>query len=339
MDLKQIIDKFKKAMCKNDIKKCPSDASLKTYAYSILWLSHRMDFPENGSMPNPDDVLEYLENAKVSAVRRCAVYTALKKYHGCHKDECNCNKYSKSLVRAKRAVDSNYDKQERTSKQEKNWIDHATLKKFASNIRDEVFKYDKHAFWSKVQFIKAQLAFILLFHMRYPIRRELTTVQWHPKKTDWKEDENYLDPKQHAIILQKHKTSKFTGTHKLRLSRTLWRLWSLLKKQQNLRKIYHGYILLNKFYKPMSPSGFTVWLKNEMKRCEGCEKKDISCMMIRHCCITHKRRHEMSLLQKRQFAHDCLHSQPRNELYRTPKPATKESPLISNGTTTNNTER
>ena len=46
MDLKQIIDKFKKAMCKNDIKKCPSDASLKTYAYSIAWLKKRLDFPE-----------------------------------------------------------------------------------------------------------------------------------------------------------------------------------------------------------------------------------------------------------------------------------------------------
>ena len=56
MNLTEIIDSFKKAMCKNEIKKCPSDASLKAYAYSILWLSKRMDFPEDGSMPKPDDV-------------------------------------------------------------------------------------------------------------------------------------------------------------------------------------------------------------------------------------------------------------------------------------------
>ena len=84
--------------------------------------------------------------------------------------------------------------------------------------------------------------------MKYPIRRELVSVQWDPKRTEWGENDNYLDLKGHSIVLQKHKTSKYTGTHKLRLTRNLWRLWGLLRKQQNLRKIFKGHILLNKFY-------------------------------------------------------------------------------------------
>ena len=322
-----IIEMFKKALCKNDKAKCPSESSLKTYAYSILWLSKRMDFPADGSFPKPEQVMEYMENAKVSHMRRCSVYTALKKYHGCM-DDGECAKYCTCLVRAKRAVDANYMKQERTKRQEKNWIEFPVLKKFAYSLRDDVFKYDKNAFWSKVQFTKAQLAFILLFHLRYPIRRELSTVQWDPKRTEWEKTDNYIDFKEHVVVLQKHKTSKYTGTHKLKLTRNLWRLWGLLKKQQNRRKIYKGHILLNKYYRPMSPSGFTTWLKNEMRLCEGCEKKGISCMIIRHCCITHRRRHEMSLYQKRQFAHDCLHSEGRNELYRTPSAATKGSNTV-----------
>ena len=50
--------RFKKRLCNSD--NCPSDGSLRTYSYSILWLKQRMDFPEDGSMPSVEDVLEYM---------------------------------------------------------------------------------------------------------------------------------------------------------------------------------------------------------------------------------------------------------------------------------------
>ena len=257
-----------------------------------------------------------MENAKLSPTRKCAVYTALKKFHGCHGDECNCKKYGKTLVEAKRAVDAAYDKQRRTPKQNKNWIEFPQLKEFASSLRNEVFKYDKNAFWDKEQFVKTQLAFILHFLIKYPIRRELATVKWNPKQEQWGTNDNYLDIKNHKIVLQKHKTSKHTGTHTYRLTRTMWRLWGLLRKQLNLRKIYKGHILNSKYYRPMSLNGFSSWMQREMKRCEACKGKCVSTMIIRHCCITHKRRHEMTNEKKREYAKDCLHSEQRNNLYR-----------------------
>ena len=79
--MKQVVEKyiklFKEKLCESD--KCPSEASLRTYAYSIAWLESRMEFVE-GKIPACEDVLEYLENAKVTSTRRAAVYTALKKW-------------------------------------------------------------------------------------------------------------------------------------------------------------------------------------------------------------------------------------------------------------------
>ncbi len=113
-----LIAEFKKKLC--DSESCPSDSSLRAYAYSIAWLMKRIDFPEDGSMPKPENVMEYLENSKVTNRKRCAVYTALKKWHGCHGEKCDCEKYSKPLVRAKHAVDTDYAKQEQTTKQKTN---------------------------------------------------------------------------------------------------------------------------------------------------------------------------------------------------------------------------
>ena len=112
-----LIAKFKKKLC--DSESCPSDSSLRQYAYSIAWLKKRVDFPEDG-MPKPEHVMEYLENSKVTNRKRCSVYTALKKWHGSHGEKCDCDKYSKPLVRAKHAVDAEYAKQERTPKQQTN---------------------------------------------------------------------------------------------------------------------------------------------------------------------------------------------------------------------------
>ena len=319
--MKQVVEKyielFKEKLC--DAEKCPSESSLRTYAYSIAWLESRMEFVE-GKIPACEDLLEYLENAKVTNTRRAAVYTALKKWYSSCGDKCNCEKYAGPLVRAKQAVDAHYRSQTKTKKQTKNWVEHGELKKFANKIRDEVFKFDKHGFWPKEDFMKAQLAFILLFHLRYPIRRDLATVKWTSRKDhEWNESDNYLDHNSKQIILQRHKTYKYTGTTKFRLSRQLWRLWALLRRQQQKRGHKSGNILLNKHYNAMTPNSFSAWLAREMKKCPGCEKKNVSCMIIRHCCITHKRRNEMTNDEKTEFAKTCMHSENTNNNYRVPK--------------------
>ena len=133
---------------------------------------------------------------------------------------------------------------------------------------------------------------------------------------EWGNNDNYLDMKNHKIVMQKHKTSKHTGTHEFPLTRNMWRLWGLMKKQLTLHKINKGHLLNSKYYRPMTLNGFSSWLKREMQRCPACKGKAVSTMVIRHCAITHKRRMEMTNEQKREYAKNCLHSEQRNNLYR-----------------------
>ena len=42
------VDEYKKRLCDSD--RCPSMSSLRAYAYSMLWLEARMDFPEAGGV-------------------------------------------------------------------------------------------------------------------------------------------------------------------------------------------------------------------------------------------------------------------------------------------------
>ena len=102
--------------------------------------------------------------------------------------------------------------------------------------------------------------------MKYPVRRDLATVKWG--KPEYGPNENYLDPFNKTIVLNKHKTSRWYGSSSLQLTRVMWKIWSMLKIQQNKRKIKSGHILLNKYYRPMTPNGFSSWMTREMKRCE-----------------------------------------------------------------------
>ena len=124
-------------------------------------------------------------------------------------------------------MDADYRQQKRTTKQNKNWVEHSELKKFAIKLRDETYKLDKHSFWSKEEVMRGQLAFILLFHLRYPIRRDLATVKWsNNKKQEWGEEDNYLDQENKQIVLQRHKVWKHKGTVRFSLSRTNRGTWA-----------------------------------------------------------------------------------------------------------------
>ena len=157
-----------------------------------------------------------------------------------------------------------------------------------------------------------------MFHLRYPVRRDLQSVKWaRAVDFQWGERDNFIDPKTHEVVLRTHKTAKFYGEKRFQLTRVLWRIFSALKIQQGKRGISKtGHLLLNKYYRPMTPNGYSSWVIREMRRCPGCEKKAVSCMIIRHCCISHKRRHEMTIEESRKFASDCMHSEKMNTRYR-----------------------
>ena len=294
----------------------PTDGTIRTYAYNLAWLAARMDgfsMKGTGTVPTPEDVVTYMDTNDVANARRGQSYTAMKVYHNCC-GERNCShRYCAPLLASKRATQANYAKQKKSPHESKNWVEHKDLKKFSADMRKQTFKFDKHSLWDKNQYAIATLAFILEVHKTFPLRRELASVNWGVAGSD---DINWLDEAKQEIVYNKHKSAPSMGTVRHKLSRTMWRLWRLLKKQQTKRKATEGRMLLNTRWKPMTPNGYSTWLKREMKRCKACEKKTVGCMMIRHSVISHYRRNDMSMEKKDAFARRCLHSSAVNDIYR-----------------------
>ena len=285
-----------------------SPITLRTYAYNLEWLRKRMDF--NGLNPPPCcDVLDYMDTNKVKLLRRQNSYIALKKLHKALGEKDKCEAYGLPLVECRHALTTLNEKQERSPSQNKNWVEFSHLKKYAACLRKDVYSLDKNKVWSKNEYATTQMAFILTYHLKFPVRRILATVTLDS-------GDNKLDTKSKSIIYTKHKCSRYRKEPYIhKLTREMWRLFKLIFRQQKLRSLDPGHLLLNRYWDPMTPNGYSTWFKREMKRMPDCGKRVIGCMAIRHSVISHYRRNEMRLLAKNDFANRCMHSVKRNELY------------------------
>ena len=296
---------------------CDSDrteSSIKTYCYNVCWMARRIDGFEDGQLPKPEAVIDYMDEHKIPSRRRQSTYTAMKVFHNARNEPEQSAKYGQPLVDVKHAIENAYAKQERNEKQKKNWVEYGCLKKHAKELREGALALDKNRLWTKEDFGKAQLAFILAFHLKNPIRRDLCTVQYG-KDVD-KTKGNVLMEKARKIIFREHKIKKTTPVFEFILDRNQWRLLQLLRKQHKLRGMTSGTLLLNSYWRPMSRNGFSAWMKRYMGKLEACKGKSVGCLAIRHSVITHHRRHDSKLNERDEFAYRCMHSPQQNEFYR-----------------------
>jgi len=270
-----------------------------------------MDGFSETTVPEPEDVMKYMTDNDVPLKRRQMSYSAMKVLHNARDEISQSKKYGQPLTETKYAIAKEYAKQAKTPTQRKNWIDYKCLKKHAKELKARTIALDKNALWSKDEYAEAQLAFILHFHLKYPIRRDLCTVQYGMADT---ETGNHLIKKE--IVFRDHKLKRHKKVFTMTLDRDMWRLAQLLRKQHAMRGITSGNLLLNRYWKRMLPNSFTNWMKREMGKLESCKGKNVSCLGIRHSVITHKRRNDTTLAQREELAYKAMHSAAINELYR-----------------------
>lgn len=299
-------------------KACPEKTTLKTlrtHAYSIRWLAERMDGfdAEELKVPTPEQVMDYLSEAKITEGRRASVLCAMKVWHRCREEKKLCGQYGPALTRARYKIKTQHDLQERSSTQQKNWVPLKCFKKFAAKLRYEIFALPKDKILTKEQYIQATIAFILTFHLKYPVRNELRTVTWSNT------EENHIADK--TLVMKNHKCAKSMGTITFALTRPMQRLLRIIKTAQTHYGIVErDHIILSKHWRPMTTGGFSSYLRRELKRIPECKEKNVTAMLLRHICITHKRHGQMTIAQEREFCRSCLHSVPRNNLYRIEQP-------------------
>ena len=286
-------------------------SSVRTYCYNICWLAKRMDGFTETEVPDPDVIMKYMVDNEVSLKRRQMSFSSMKVLHNARKEAALSKKYAQPLTDVKYKLNKESFQQKRTMTQKKNWIDFKCLKKHAKELRDKTFALGKNDLWPKDEYAEGQLAFILTFHLKYPIRRDLCTVKYNvPENTDG----NNLVGK--SFLFKQHKLTRHKKEFTMKLDRVMWRLLQLLRRQHTMRGKTKGHLILNRYWKPILPNSFTNWMKREMGKLESCKGKNVSCLSIRHSVITHRRRNDTTLEQRKQFAENCMHSAAMNELYR-----------------------
>jgi hypothetical protein len=304
---------FKAELCKCQGER--TDSTMATYCYNLCWLQKRLDGFGDGTQPGFDDVMEYMTENKIALRRKQSSYVAMKVLLNVRGKTEESDKYARPLIEVKNQLQNEYDKQERSDKQQKNWVDYADLNCCAKELRTATYKLDKRKLWTKDEYARAQLAFILTFHLKFPLRRILCTIIYKPEDASVG---NVLDDKTKKIIIRNHKMQrKYKDPFEFQLDRNMWRLSQLLRKQHKLRGVTkNAPILISRYWRPMTRNSYCNWLKREMGKLEPCKGKSVGCLAIRNSVITHKRRHDSKMLDRQEFAYNCMHRPAANELYR-----------------------
>ena len=304
---------FNDELCKCDSKRTAS--SVTTYCYNLCWLQKRLDGFDDGGFPSFEAVMDYMTENKIPARRQQSTFVAMKVLLNARGKTSESEKYAQPLIDVRNQLQNAREKQEMSETKAKNWVEFKDLKAIAKQTRTDTFNLDKRVLWSKDEYARAQIAFILTFHFKFPLRRVLCTVKYKPADPT---SGNVLDDKTKTIIIRDHKMKrKYPEPFTFQLDRNMWRLAQLLRAHHTMRGVKEDMnLILSRYWRPMSRNSFCTWLKREMRAFECCKGKNVGCLMIRNVVISHRRRSEMKLAQKEQFAKDCMHSTKQNELYR-----------------------
>ena len=286
------------------VKSCESctTSTCRTYAYSMFFLDSHVDIADL------EAVLEFLKEQPLSRQQGCL--TALKVWYN-RVDENHelSGALAEPLMKVRGQRDKRKRKQQASPSELKNWVDYQDLKKATRCLREYVFKLRKSSLFSKQDYHKLQLAFIMTFMLDKTLRRDLATVTYDGTGP------NTLDVRSHEITFTKYKTARFYGPQTYTLTRDQWKLFSWMRVQHRLRGIKDGHLLRNTYWRPLVPNALTSYLKVQCKRnMECCEGKNIGCTLLRKIVVSWVRRNDLTLDDRSKLAKKMMHSVSEQDL-------------------------
>jgi hypothetical protein len=207
------------------------DNSIATYVSSII------NFLKKGGKQEIENAYEFLRD-NVSEVfkmgeeypleRRKTIYSALTVLFDdiTHIHE----QYSKKVLELRKELTVEYAKQEKTEKQEKNWVTQEEIKKVYEQMEKDVTPLLKsHDTRTRADFVKIQDFVILSLYVLQPPRRNedyLKMRQWEPNK----EIDNYYTKTE--MVFNQYKNSNTKGQQCVPLSKKLLKLLNVWREIQ-----------------------------------------------------------------------------------------------------------
>ena len=326
MDYKFFKDYFDTLDCPEGI----CGGTKRNYIYALAELARHMGDRfrcEDGKIcvPEFDDVVSYVSEWSAPPQQKARVYLGMKYWHKMHGEDNLDKQYTPVFTEEKMKQSKERAKQLSSDKEKTNWLDFKCVSRWAQNLRGRVFSWSdyRQEKLNKHQMRTLSLAFLFTYHLKYPVRNDLCTVQYGVEPSD---EINYLDMNTHEIVFNHYKGSNKKKPVRQKLDRVMWRLFVRIRKQQSLRdktKLADtkGYLIVNSHMNPIKKSCMSSWLNQACKQngvtCEDCKGRRIGTSLLRKIVITNHHKGSPSLIKTKYFAETCcMHSTDQSQLYR-----------------------
>jgi len=272
-----------------------SDATIKTYAsllQSLFNKGHKEETPFNIEwFRNTEHVLPLLSE-KTPQTRKTNLAAIIVLLEG--KD---CEQYAKMMTEDAEFTKENYSKQEKTEKQEANWLDYDEI----VAVWNEKYKKIRTLLYSpeKMEFNDIRT---LVYFM---ITTITSGIFFPPRRSEWislkvkgydSEKDNYLDMKNSCFVFHNYKTSKTMGEEKVQFPKEFKLILAKYLKLTN-----NDYLIFNSQGNPYS----NVALAQQLNTIFG---KKISTSMLRHIYLSHRFKNVPSLKELQGTADSLGHS-------------------------------
>jgi len=310
MDIAEIIKSNKKNI---------SDSSLKAYITSLnklhKLLNNKGDIQNLDFLDNFDNVMKVLnENYKDTTKKNylVAIVNLIKNVKGKELNE----KYVNEMTKLNDIVQKNYDKNNKTENQKKNWIEYDEVLKLVKKYKkdtERLFTKPIEDLTNKQKdLIQQYLVLYLYSGIPFPpLRNDFSNMKIVNKDFKREDDKNYFVVQSRDFPffeLNEYKTSKKAGKKIIPV------------KDKELRRIIHKWVKISKndillinpqSGTPMTENGLTKYLqKIFMNNLD----KSISSSLLRSIYISHKYDNKkMTIEDKKDLAEDMLHSKNMSE--------------------------
>lgn len=252
-----------------------SEGSLKTYSSLILNFMKENNIKNiRYLLENYNEVYDILKN--YNPIKRKTILSSLIVLLQKFKDNDKAiNKYKNEMLVDIKNTNNELDKNEKTDKQQDNWIDYEEFKKKYEELKNEtkhLFKKDKLTI---KEFQKLQDYIIISLYYYMKPRRLLDWINVKVIPPYNKEEDNYFINDYKKIVFNKYKTSKFYGPQVLDVPLNLKKIIKDWLKINN-----NEYLLVNNKNNKMS----NVLLNQRLNKIF--DNKNISVNILRHSYIT-----------------------------------------------------
>lgn len=296
-----------------------SDISLKTYISNLENLhkiiNNNKDIKSLEFLEDIDKVIDALKDKSIQTIKNYLVPVVIS-LGSDNKYKSLVEKYNMKIKELQDKILDIYDKNEKSEKQEANWLDHNEILKLLRKLKKEtkeLFEKPMDKLTSKEKDLIQQYLIIYLYSGKsLPVLRndyaEMKVVD---------EDEKMSDNKNYFVIKKKgnpyfklnaFKTSKYKGDQEIPVKDI--ELKKLINKWLKIQGT--DYLLINtKDFTPMTANGITKYLNKIFQKHY---KKNVSSSLLRSIYITKQYENpKLTISEKKKLAEEMLHSKNVSE--------------------------